>query len=64
VKAWLSRAGVPFEVRNVDEDDRAYDELLALGFRTVPLTVAGGHRITGYDASALERLIASLTSDR
>jgi len=51
-------------VRNVDEDDRAYDELLALGFRTVPLTVAGEHRITGYDASALERLIASLTSGR
>jgi hypothetical protein len=41
VKALLSREGVPFTAYNVDEDDRAYDDLIARGFRTIPVTVFG-----------------------
>lgn len=48
MKALLSRAGVPFTAKNVDEDDRAYDELLARGMRTVPVTVIGDHVLTGF----------------
>ena len=44
---------MPFEAKNVDEDDRAYDELLARGFRSVPVTVIGERIITGYDPAAL-----------
>ena len=54
MRAWLSRVGVPFEVKNVEEDDRAYDELIALGFRSVPVTVIDGQAIRGYDPEALE----------
>jgi len=50
---------VPFTARNVDEDDAAYDELVARGFRTVPLTVVGGRTIVGYDPAALEDAIRS-----
>jgi hypothetical protein len=39
VKALLSREGVPFTAYNVDEDDRAYDELVARGVRTIPVTI-------------------------
>jgi glutaredoxin len=53
VKAWLSRAGVPFTVRDVDEDDRAYDELIALGFRSIPITVIGEQRIRGFNPAAM-----------
>jgi glutaredoxin len=53
VKEFLSRAGVPFVDRNVEEDPSAYDELEALGWRTVPVTVIGGRVIKGYDAPAL-----------
>jgi glutaredoxin len=56
VKAWLSRAGVPFVERNIEEDDTAYDELLALQFRTVPVIVAGERRVKGYDEAALAAL--------
>jgi glutaredoxin len=59
VKAWLSQAGVPFTARNVDEDDRAYDELLALGYRTIPVTIVGDQAIKGFDAAALETAIAA-----
>jgi len=58
VKGFLSRAGVPFTVRNVDEDDRAYDELIALGMRTVPVTLIGTHRVRGYDEAALRDALA------
>jgi microcystin degradation protein MlrC len=35
-------------VRNVDDDLDAYDALVALGYRTVPVTVAGTRTIVGY----------------
>ena len=54
----LSRERVPFTAYNVDEDDRAYDELIARGFRTVPVTVIGGDAIRGFDEAALMSAIA------
>ena len=44
---------MPFEVRNVDDDLSAYDELVARGFRTVPVTIVGDQAITGYQPDAL-----------
>ena len=55
----LSRNAVPFTAYNVDEDDHAYDELVARGWRTVPMTIIGEHVIKGYDADALEAAIAA-----
>ena len=44
---------MPFEVRNVDEDLSAYEELVARGFRTVPVTFVGTQAITGFQPEAL-----------
>jgi glutaredoxin len=60
VKELLSREGAAFTVKNVEEDDRAYDELIAFGFRVVPLTVIGDRRIKGYDVDALTAALAAL----
>ncbi len=57
MKAWLSRAGVTFVARNVEEDDQAYDELLARGYRSVPVTIVGDRVIKGYDPAALQAAI-------
>jgi len=59
VKEFLSREGVPFEAHNVDEDDRAYDALIARGFRTVPVTIVGDRVVTGFDPAALSAAIAA-----
>jgi glutaredoxin len=59
VKEFLSRAGAAFTVMNVDEDDRAYDALLARGLRTVPVTIIGDRVIRGYDPAALEQALAA-----
>jgi glutaredoxin len=60
VKELLSREGVPFTAYNVDEDGRAYDELIARGYRTVPVTVIGAVTVQGFDEAALMTAIADL----
>ncbi|HEX3704168.1 MAG TPA: hypothetical protein VHU82_12620 [Vicinamibacterales bacterium] len=60
MKELLSRAHVAFLVKDIEADDRAYDELIALGFRVVPLTVIGDRMIKGYDAAALTAALAAL----
>ncbi len=57
VKGFLSQAGVPFIVRDVDEDPSAYDELIAAGFRSVPLTLVGAETVRGFDAAVLAAAI-------
>jgi glutaredoxin len=59
VKEFLSRAGATVTVMNVDEDDRAYDALLARGLRSVPVTIVGDLVIRGYDPAALEQALAA-----
>jgi glutaredoxin len=53
VKEFLSRRKVAFTVRIVDEDDAAYDDLIALGHRAVPVTVIGKTVVKGFDPAAL-----------
>jgi glutaredoxin len=57
VKAWLSRERVDFVARNVDEDESAYDELIARGFRSVPTTLVNGRAVKGFDENALREAI-------
>jgi glutaredoxin len=58
VKEFLSRERVPFTERNVEEDETAYDELIALGFRSVPVAVVGGRPVKGFDREALAAAVA------
>ena len=57
MKEFLSRAGQTFTVKLVDEDNAAYDELIALGYRTVPVTIVDGRAVRGFDADALAKAL-------
>ena len=59
VKEFLSREGHPFETRNIEEDDAAYDELMKLGARSVPVTVIGDQVVIGYDQGRLREALAA-----
>ena len=59
MKEFLSRAGKKFDVLLVDQDDLAYDELLKLGYRTVPVTVIGEHTVIGFDPDELTKALAA-----
>jgi glutaredoxin len=57
VKEFLSHAGQTFTVKLVDEDNAAYDELIAMGYRTVPVTVVDGQAMSGFDPAALAKAL-------
>lgn len=52
---------MPFTVRNVDVDLTAYEELMARGFRAVPVTVVDDEAIAGYQPDALAAAISRRT---
>jgi len=58
VKELLSREGVPFTAYNVDEDEGAYDDLVARGWRTVPVTIVGDRVLKGFNPVELADAIA------
>jgi glutaredoxin-like protein NrdH len=60
VKEFLSRAGKTFTSKNIDDDDGAYRELMAMGIMSVPVTVIGSTRIKGFNQKALAEALNSL----
>ena len=62
MKEFLSREGHVFTTRNVEEDDSAYEALIALGFRVVPVTIVNGQPLTGFDEPALRAALAAARS--
>ena len=60
MKEFLSQHGVAFTVRDVDEDDQAYEELIARGFRTVPVTIIEDREIRGFDRDQLSTALAEM----
>ena len=59
MKEFLSREGYPFDAKNIEEDDAAYDELMALGARSVPVTVIDGRIVRGFDQAQLREALAA-----
>jgi glutaredoxin len=57
VKEFLSREGVVFVTKNVDEDEEAYAELVQKGYRTIPVTFIGDLVIRGFDEAALRAAV-------
>ena len=49
---------MPFTDYNIDEDQQAYDELIARGLRTVPVTVIGERVLKGFNPVELADAIA------
>lgn len=62
MKEFLSREQHAFTARNVEEDDSAYEELVTLGFRVVPVTIVNGRAIKGFDEPALRAALAASES--
>jgi hypothetical protein len=64
VKEFLSLADVRFVVRDVDEDDGAYEELVGRGWRAVPVTFIGERAIKGFDPVALRDALQAERENR
>ena len=53
MKEFLSRNGLDFTVKNVDEDTDAFNEMVALGLMTIPVTIVDDVVVRGYDEKRL-----------
>jgi glutaredoxin 3 len=53
VKEFLSRNGQEFTVKNVDDDPDAFNEMVALGLMTIPVTIVDDVVVRGYDEKRL-----------
>jgi hypothetical protein len=53
VKEFLSRNGVVFTVKSVDDDPEAFNEMVALGLMTIPVTIVDDVVVRGYDEKKL-----------
>ena len=61
VKVYLSRKGIPFTEHNVSLDLEARKRLIALGYRSTPVTVIGDHKIVGYKPPNMDEALAEVS---
>ena len=59
MKEFLSREQRAFTVKNVEDDESAYEDLMSMGFRVVPVTFVNGRAIKGFDEPALREALAA-----
>ncbi len=55
---FLSHKGIPYTEKNVRQDPKAMEELRAMGYSSVPVTVIDGTRIVGFDKAKIEAALA------
>jgi hypothetical protein len=56
-KALLSRRGVEFDVRDIEKDATAFEELQALGLMSVPVVVVGDAYVVGWNPTKVGELV-------
>lgn len=56
-KALLSRRGVEFDVRDIEQDPTAFEELQALGAMSVPAVVVGDKMVLGWNPTKVGELV-------
>ena len=57
MKEFLSHAGYSYTVRLIDEDENAFDALIAIGYRSVPVTVIGETIVEGFNPEELTKAL-------
>ncbi len=57
MKEFLRQKGVAFTDKDISADDRAMDELTALGFSATPVTIIDGEAVVGFNRARLEQLL-------
>lgn len=57
VKQMLASEGIPYEVRDVMASAAYQEEVEKLGFMGIPVTVAGGRAVKGYQPGELRQLL-------
>lgn len=57
MKEFLHQKGVEFTEKDVSADERALEELMAMGYSATPVTVIDGEAVVGFNRVRLEQLL-------
>ena len=57
MKEFLHQKGVEFSEKDVSADERALEELMAMGYSATPVTVIDGEAVVGFNRVRLEQLL-------
>ena len=57
MKEFLHQKGVEFTEKDVSADERALEELMAMGYSATPVTVIDGEAVVGFNRARLEQLL-------
>jgi len=55
---FMTRHGVNFVERSLADDPAARDEILAMGFRAVPVIKVGAETMVGFSAPKLRKMLS------
>lgn len=55
-KEFLDELGVEYDVRNIEEDDSNFDEVIKLGYQQVPVVVTDDGSWSGHQPTLLMQL--------
>ena len=58
MKEFLSQKDIPFLDKNIRTDPKALEELRAMGFSSIPITVIGEQRIVGFDTAKISAALS------
>jgi len=64
LKEFLHERGVPFTLRNLNEDDVAIAEFVRAGYLLPPVTVIDGVAVVGFDPDRLDALLEAAQGQR
>lgn len=56
-KKYFSSKGINYTEKNVSHDKNAKKELMAMGYRSVPIIVINGTKVVGFNKRKIEKLI-------
>jgi glutaredoxin len=56
-REFLARNGVKYTERNVSDDAKAREELLAMGYRAAPVIKVDNQTMLGFDAEKLKQFL-------
>jgi glutaredoxin-like protein NrdH len=58
----LEQSGVPFQVVDLSLDQSAYDTILGMGYRQVPVVIAGDEHWAGFRPDKINALVADMVA--
>ena len=58
----LEQKGIQFDIVDISQDQDAYNSILALGYRQVPVVVAGGEHWAGFRPDKINALMGELVA--